>query len=80
MNEPGDVHHIFSIIFGYIAVACFALLYAPQVILNYQLKSTEGFSLALSIIWHIGGSLTFATYVYEEADYALIVQFGVFLI
>lgn len=80
MSQPGHIYYVLSNIFGYGAVICFALLYTPQVILNYQLKSTEGFSLALSLIWHVGATFTFAAYIYDQAEFPLIAQFGVFLL
>lgn len=42
---------------GGVGAACFALLLAPQAFLNARRKTTEGLSLSLVVIWHLGSLL-----------------------
>ncbi|KAI0917204.1 hypothetical protein AcW1_007541 [Taiwanofungus camphoratus] len=43
-----------SNILGWISIACWLVVYTPQIIENYQLKSGEGLSVLFVIIWLTG--------------------------
>ncbi|KIP05167.1 hypothetical protein PHLGIDRAFT_19782 [Phlebiopsis gigantea 11061_1 CR5-6] len=43
-----------SSILGWMSIACWIVVYSPQIIENYQLKSGEGISVFFVIIWLIG--------------------------
>jgi hypothetical protein len=39
---------------GWISIACWVVVYSPQIWENYQLKSGEGLSVAFIVLWLIG--------------------------
>ncbi|KAI5123115.1 hypothetical protein M0805_001471 [Coniferiporia weirii] len=39
---------------GWVSIACWIIVYSPQVIENYQLKSGEGLSVLFVVIWLLG--------------------------
>lgn len=39
---------------GAVGAACFALILAPQALLNHRRRSTDGLSLSLVVLWHLG--------------------------
>ncbi|KZT11911.1 PQ-loop-domain-containing protein [Laetiporus sulphureus 93-53] len=43
-----------SNVLGWISIACWLVVYTPQIIENYQLKSGEGLSVLFIIIWLLG--------------------------
>ncbi|KAF8554849.1 PQ-loop-domain-containing protein [Imleria badia] len=47
----GDVA---SSVLGWISIACWIIVYSPQIIENYQLQSGEGLSLLFVYIWLLG--------------------------
>ncbi|KAI1793249.1 PQ-loop-domain-containing protein [Ganoderma leucocontextum] len=45
---------------GWVSIACWMVVYSPQVIENYQLQSGEGLSLGFIVIWLIGDICNFS--------------------
>ncbi|KAF9221024.1 PQ-loop-domain-containing protein [Gyrodon lividus] len=43
-----------SSVLGWISIACWIIVYSPQIIENYQLRSGEGLSLLFIYIWLLG--------------------------
>jgi uncharacterized protein with PQ loop repeat len=43
-----------SSVFGWISIACWIVVYSPQIIENYQLESGEGLSLLFIYVWLLG--------------------------
>ncbi|EIN12730.1 PQ-loop-domain-containing protein [Punctularia strigosozonata HHB-11173 SS5] len=43
-----------SSLLGYISIACWIVVYSPQIIENYRLQSGEGISIGFVIIWLLG--------------------------
>ncbi|KAN0087564.1 PQ loop repeat domain containing protein [Tylopilus felleus] len=43
-----------SSVLGWISIACWVIVYSPQIIENYQLQSGEGLSLPFVYIWLLG--------------------------
>lgn len=43
-----------SHVLGWLSIGCWLLVYSPQIIGNYQLKSGEGLSIAFIVAWLIG--------------------------
>ncbi|KAJ3475705.1 hypothetical protein NLI96_g11660 [Meripilus lineatus] len=43
-----------SNILGWMSISCWIVVYSPQIIENYQLKSGEGLSVAFVLIWLVG--------------------------
>ncbi|KAH7099587.1 PQ-loop-domain-containing protein [Auriculariales sp. MPI-PUGE-AT-0066] len=43
-----------STVLGWVSIACWVIVYSPQIIENYQLKSGEGLSVAFVVIWLLG--------------------------
>jgi len=41
-------------VLGWISVACWIIVYSPQILENYQLKSGEGLSVLFVVIWLLG--------------------------
>jgi len=39
---------------GWVSIACWIIVYSPQIIENYQLKSGEGLSVLFVVIWLLG--------------------------
>ncbi|RDX49895.1 PQ-loop-domain-containing protein [Lentinus brumalis] len=39
---------------GWVAIACWLVVYSPQIIENYQLQSGEGLSVSFVLIWLVG--------------------------
>ncbi|KAH9846356.1 PQ-loop-domain-containing protein [Lenzites betulinus] len=39
---------------GWVSIACWLVVYSPQILENYQLQSGEGLSLSFIVIWLIG--------------------------
>ncbi|TCD65269.1 hypothetical protein EIP91_002934 [Steccherinum ochraceum] len=48
------VHESLSSILGWMSIACWIVVYSPQILENYQLQSGEGLSVFFVIIWLIG--------------------------
>ncbi|KAH9932682.1 PQ-loop-domain-containing protein [Epithele typhae] len=40
--------------FGWVSIACWLVVYSPQIIENYQLQSGDGLSVGFVVIWLIG--------------------------
>ncbi|KDQ62298.1 hypothetical protein JAAARDRAFT_30194 [Jaapia argillacea MUCL 33604] len=47
-------HDSLSSILGWVSIACWIVVYAPQIFENYQLQSGEGLSVPFVIIWLLG--------------------------
>ncbi|KZT37820.1 hypothetical protein SISSUDRAFT_1062488 [Sistotremastrum suecicum HHB10207 ss-3] len=45
-----------SNILGWMSIACWIVVYSPQIVINYQLKSGEGLSLWFTLIWLVADS------------------------
>ncbi|KAL5524333.1 RTC2 [Sanghuangporus sanghuang] len=45
--------------FGWVSIACWIVVYSPQVVENYQLQSGEGLSVAFVLIWLAGDLCNF---------------------
>ncbi|QRV77695.1 PQ-loop repeat-containing protein 1 [Ceratobasidium sp. AG-Ba] len=43
-----------SNVLGWVSIACWIIVYSPQILENYRLKSGEGLSVAFVVIWLIG--------------------------
>ncbi|KAL7413455.1 PQ loop repeat-domain-containing protein [Mrakia frigida] len=43
-----------SSIFGWVSIACWVVVYSPQILQNFSLKSGEGLSVAFIVLWLIG--------------------------
>jgi len=43
-----------SNVLGWVSIACWLVVYSPQIIENYQLKSGEGLSVSFVVIWLVG--------------------------
>ncbi|CED83881.1 Predicted membrane protein [Phaffia rhodozyma] len=52
MIVPSDTQ--LSSIFGWISIACWIVVYTPQIWENYVLQSGEGLSIAFIVLWFIG--------------------------
>ncbi|KAH9941052.1 PQ-loop-domain-containing protein [Amylocystis lapponica] len=52
MNLSGN--ETLSSVLGWVSIACWLVVYTPQIIENYQLKSGEGLSVFFVAIWLIG--------------------------
>ncbi|EPQ54657.1 PQ-loop-domain-containing protein [Gloeophyllum trabeum ATCC 11539] len=50
MTAHGDL----SSILGWVSIACWVVVYSPQIIENFRLKSGEGLSVAFVSIWLLG--------------------------
>ncbi len=61
-------------VLGWTATACFALILAPQIVLNQLRKSCEGFSISLLLLWHIGAAAVFPFFMFEEEPLPLMLQ------
>ncbi|KAJ8586285.1 PQ-loop-domain-containing protein [Rhizopogon salebrosus TDB-379] len=48
-----------SSVFGWISIACWIVVYSPQIIENYQLQSGEGLSLLFIYVWLLGDVCNF---------------------
>ncbi|GMK58664.1 hypothetical protein CspeluHIS016_0601060 [Cutaneotrichosporon spelunceum] len=46
-----------SVVMGYMSIACWIVVYSPQIYENYILKSGEGLSVMFILLW-LGGDLT----------------------
>ncbi|PAV17126.1 PQ-loop-domain-containing [Pyrrhoderma noxium] len=44
----------FSSALGWVSIACWIVVYSPQIVENYQLKSGEGLSVLFVLIWLLG--------------------------
>ncbi|KAJ7016655.1 PQ loop repeat-domain-containing protein [Mycena alexandri] len=44
----------FSSMLGWVSIACWVIVYSPQIYENYSLKSGEGLSVAFVVVWLIG--------------------------
>ncbi|KIM89103.1 hypothetical protein PILCRDRAFT_813007 [Piloderma croceum F 1598] len=49
----GDVN-ILSPVLGGVSIGCWIVVYSPQIIENYQLKSGEGLSVLFVLVWLLG--------------------------
>ncbi|KAE9400463.1 PQ-loop-domain-containing protein [Gymnopus androsaceus JB14] len=49
-----EFNNTLSSILGWISIACWIVVYSPQIYENYSLQSGEGLSLAFIIIWLLG--------------------------
>ncbi|KAG1751161.1 PQ-loop-domain-containing protein [Suillus lakei] len=49
-----------SSVLGWISIACWIVVYSPQIIENYQLESGEGLSLLFIYIWLLGDACNLA--------------------
>lgn len=47
-------HDVASNVLGWVSIACWIIVYSPQIIENYQLQSGEGLSLMFIYIWLLG--------------------------
>ncbi|OCH92838.1 PQ-loop-domain-containing protein [Obba rivulosa] len=47
-------HETLSNILGWVSIACWLIVYTPQIIENYKLKSGEGLSVSFILAWLIG--------------------------
>lgn len=65
-------------VMGYVATVCFALLLAPQVVLNQRRRSTEGLSLLLVLLWHAAALLYLPFLMQHHAPLPLLLQWTVF--
>ncbi|KAL5482435.1 RTC2 [Sanghuangporus weigelae] len=45
--------------FGWVSIACWIVVYSPQIVENYQLQSGEGLSVAFVLIWLAGDLCNF---------------------
>ncbi|KAF8517341.1 PQ-loop-domain-containing protein [Gautieria morchelliformis] len=45
---------VLSNVLGWISIGCWIIVYSPQFIENYQLKSGEGLSVAFVLVWLVG--------------------------
>ncbi|KAG8702588.1 hypothetical protein FRC08_003397, partial [Ceratobasidium sp. 394] len=43
-----------SNVLGWVSIACWIIVYSPQILENYRLKSGEGLSVGFVIIWLLG--------------------------
>lgn len=50
----GDGNEVLSRVFGWTSIACWLVVYTPQIIENHRLKSGEGLSVFFVVIWLIG--------------------------
>ncbi len=51
------------LILGYISVACWSLLFVPQIVKNYRGSNAEGLSLLMCTMWAVSGFSVDAYYV-----------------
>ena len=51
------------LILGYISVACWSLLFVPQIVKNYRGANAEGLSLLMCTMWAVSGFSVDAYYV-----------------
>lgn len=65
-------------VLGYLGTMCFALLLAPQIALNQERQSTDGFSLLLVLLWHASAVLYLPYLVQKSGPVPLVVQWIVF--
>lgn len=65
-------------VMGYVATVCFALLLAPQVVLNQRRRSTDGLSLLLVLLWHAAALLYLPFLMQHHAPFPLLLQWTVF--
>mmetsp|Transcript_9492 Transcript_9492/g.28149 ORF Transcript_9492/g.28149 Transcript_9492/m.28149 type:complete len:271 (-) Transcript_9492:353-1165(-) len=65
---------------GAIGAACFALLLAPQAYLNHTRRSTEGLSVALVILWHVGSLVYGGALLADGASFWLLASMGCFCV
>lgn len=52
---------------GFVGAACFASMMIPQILLNRRRQSTEGLSLGLVALWHLG-AVFYIAYVHAEDE------------
>ncbi|KAF9267354.1 PQ-loop-domain-containing protein [Marasmius fiardii PR-910] len=54
MHVPPITHDDLSSIFGWVSIACWVVVYTPQIYENYVLQSGEGLSVLFVLIWLAG--------------------------
>jgi len=50
---PGE-ENVLSTVFGGVSIGCWIVVYSPQIIENYRLKSGEGLSVLFVVVWLLG--------------------------
>jgi len=50
---PGE-DNVLSTVLGGVSIGCWIVVYSPQILKNYQLKSGEGLSVLFVIVWLLG--------------------------
>ncbi|KAJ4482124.1 PQ loop repeat-domain-containing protein [Lentinula aciculospora] len=54
MYSPASFNDTLSSILGWVSIACWIVVYSPQIYENYSLKSGEGLSLIFVYVWLLG--------------------------
>lgn len=49
-----DTYELLELVFGYFSIACWLIVFSPQLWTNYRRKSGESLSLPFLIIWLVG--------------------------
>lgn len=65
---------------GLVGAACFASMMIPQILLNRRRKSTEGLSLGLVVLWHLGAVFYIAYVHAEDGSLWILFSMGSFVV
>jgi uncharacterized protein with PQ loop repeat len=71
---------VFTVVLGVLGAGCFALLLGPQVLLNARRKSTDGLSIGLVLLWHVGSLVYGAQLLAARESVWLLVSMGCFCV